>query len=86
VLRVHQKRRSEIVVSLVQKITGFKKGKLEITGYHNFRRRSYLIMFNTKPQIILSDAHDPVAGVKQVLKEAFKIARTFESEIALVKG
>ena len=63
-----------------------KKGKLEITGYHNFRRRSYLIMFNTKPQIILSDAHDPVAGVKQVLKEAFKIARTFESEIALVKG
>jgi hypothetical protein len=31
VLKVQQKRRSEIVFSLVQKITGSKKGKLEIS-------------------------------------------------------
>jgi hypothetical protein len=30
-LKVHQKQRSEIVGSLVQKITGSKKAKLEIT-------------------------------------------------------
>jgi hypothetical protein len=38
VLKVHQKQRSEIVFSLVQKITGSKKGKLEISLLARARR------------------------------------------------